>query len=171
MNAIPQKPAVLDERGVSLLETLFTVSILSILISAAVLHGSSMYRNAILEYETQMIVSDLKLLQAISRTATYDQTDFPQKEKPPMVPSMEFYSDSYRIRPIILGGKTIRSHDVAPNIGMSLTNTEYISFQTNGDTRFRRMGNIHLFCRGRGKFARKIVIDTAGRIRIERYSP
>jgi len=158
----------IDEHGVSLPETLLVVSVLFILITAAMLHGSSMYRNAILNYETHRLVSDLKLLQKMSRTATYDRTNFPLKESPPVPLFMELYWDSYRIRPIFESGITIRRHYFPPNISVSRTNTEYLGFQPNGDTTHRRMGSILLFWRNKGDVRRRIVIDTAGRIRVER---
>ncbi len=161
----------LDERGVSLIETIFAMSILSILGAAAVFHGSSIYKNALLNYETVMLTSDLKLTQQIDRTATYNGTNFPIKEKPPAYVEMVLLDKSYYIR---LPGNminNIRKHHFAADIAAVNTHISILSFMSNGDTRFRHIGNVMLYCKKYVDLARKIVIDTTGRIRVDRNTP
>lgn len=161
----------LDERGVSLIETIFAVSILVILGSAAMFHGSSVYRNALLNYETVMLASDMKLIRQMSRTATYDTQNFPAMEKSPFYVELVMYSGSYHLRRPGGYGKIFRKHNFSPDIGATPTIIDYLSFYPDGNTRFRRMGNVLLYWRAKGKVSRKVIVDTAGRIRIDRRGP
>ena len=159
---------IIDEKGFSFLETLFVISILSILVAAAAFRGSSIYQNAILDYETQMLVSDLKLLQQMCRTSTYKQTNFPMKEKPPFNIDIDMDSDAYFMRRIDLYGKSFRRHYFPSYISAELTHLSYLSFRPDGDTVGRQMGSIRLSWIGRWSLTRKIVLDAAGRIRVDR---
>lgn len=159
----------LDEKGVSFPETIFAVLVLAILGSAAVFHGSSIYRNAMLNYETVILASDMKLIQQMSRTATYDSENFPLMEKSPEFVEMVLYTECYHLRRTGAYGKVFRKHYYPSNsIGVTPTSLEYLSFYPNGNTRYGRMGNILFYCRGQGKISRKLILDKAGRIRIDR---
>ncbi len=157
-----------DEKGVSLVETIFVVTLLGILGSAAVFHGSSIYKNALLNYETVMLASDLKLTQQIDRTAAYNSSNFNMKEKPPAYVEIMLLDKSYYIRVPGNWIKIIRKHYFASDIAALTTNISILSFMSNGDTRFRHMGNVMLYCRKCVDLARKIIIDTTGRIRVDR---
>ena len=156
------------DAGSAFLEVLFVVSVLSILVTAAVFHGSNLYRNAILNYETQLLISDLKLFQEMSKTATYDQTNFPMKGSAPSGLVMSIYWDSYRIHETRGQFRTIRFHKFPKTISVSPVNLSYLFFRPNGDTRDRKMGSIYLHWREDYSLSRRIVIDTAGRIRVDR---
>ncbi len=157
----------LNEQGVSFLDTLFVVSILSVLSTAAILYGSSIYRNALLKYETQMLVSDIKLLQAMSGTARYDQTNFPTDETPP--PPLTVYTTDrlYQLRSIYLGGPVLRTHFFPPPIRAYCEHAKYISFLPNGSTTSNTMGSINLNWKP-GNARYRVVIDAAGRVRVDR---
>lgn len=158
----------LDEKGFSFLETIFAVSVLAVLGSAAVFHGSSIYRNTILSYETAIFVSDMKLIQQMSRTATYDSSNFPSMEKSPQAVDMTLYSGCYYLKRSGGYGNAFRKHYYSPDIGVTPTGLDYLSFYPNGNTRYGRMGNLLLFSSNRGSIARKIIVDKAGRVRVDR---
>ena len=158
----------LGERGISFIETILAVSVLAILGSAAMFHGSSIYRNALVNYEASVLASDMKLIQQMSRTATYDSGNFPSMEKSPKHVELVMYSGCYYMRRSGAYGKTFRKHFFPSDIGATPTLIEYLSFYPNGNSRARRIGNVLVYYRGRGTVSRKVIVDAAGRIRIDR---
>ncbi len=155
------------EEGFSLLETIFAVSILGILASAAILHGSSVYRNAVMSYEAQTLVSDLKLLRVMSRSSGYDSTHFPMEETPPPRLAIVTSERYYRMRSIFWDGEVLRSHYFFPSIHAGCDQMWHLSFKPDGCTFFNKMGSIYLTW-GRNQASYRIVIDPAGRIRVDR---
>ncbi len=155
------------EAGFSLTETLFAVFVISILASAAILHGSSIYRNAVMNYEAQTLVNDLKLLQVMSRSSGYDTTNFPMKEKPP--PRLAIITEDrfYRMSSIFWDGEVLRTHFFSPPIRAEYDHVWHLSFKPDGSTFFNKMGSIRLIW-GRYQAVYRVVIDSAGRIRVDR---
>ena len=154
-----------NETGFSLLETVVAACIAAVLACFAIPKGQSLLAAAVLDHEAQMLASDLRFLQSISRTATYDRKsmNIPQEGKGP---EMRINAAGYSI----WGGNGVflRKHEVPPDIRISPRNMSNVCFGVNGNPQASQMGSVFLYWKGNLAWKRRVVLDSVGRIRVDR---
>ncbi|EKU70485.1 Tfp pilus assembly protein FimT/FimU [Selenomonas sp. F0473] len=157
-------------RGMALLEMLVGLSVAAVILSAALPIGISIYARAAVTYEAAYLVSELRRVQAVSRTTAMPLYVLEQHRAGTRNPSLHICADGYDIRHPVEG--IARRHDLLPLIRLhrhNLTNRP-AAFGGNGDVAWSQSANmtIRIYARGHEEDFVSVVIDRAARIRIER---
>lgn len=142
------------EQGFSLLELLITLSILTVVLLAAMPLYPSLSGSR-LDYETTLLVSDLRFLQEISTTRQKGLSEFPSVAGD-VAPEMQFDAGRYSI---VQGIKVLRQHKYPEGLKI-VPNRSRISFDETGDS---HPTTIEISQNGR---KRNVYVDIAGRIRV-----
>lgn len=148
-----------NEKGFSLLETLVVVAIIGILVTVAVPKMDAIRNARIIDAEAALLVGELRYAQELSRTISRVHTDF---SAVPAHTAPSFYFDTGEYR-LIADQKIIRRHKLPNGLG-AITNRT-ISFTINGDA---LPATVTLTL---GNETRYVIIDVAGRIRIDTVVP
>ena len=155
------------EAGFSLLETVIVAAIVAVVAAFAIPCGQSMLATALLDHEAQILASDLRFLQSISRTATCDSRGMNIPAEPGLGsgPKMQINAKGYSIK---AGDSTLlREHEVPPEIRIVTRNMESVSFGVNGNPMAAKMGSVFLYWKGNVNWKRRVVLDSVGRIRVD----
>ncbi|MGN0950988.1 MAG: Tfp pilus assembly protein FimT/FimU [Mitsuokella sp.] len=163
-----------SERGFLLVEAVLACFVVMILASVAVPRGMALYREAVLEYETQCLLSDIRYMRELSRSTEprpkaleWDYNG--QRERRA---GMYFQRDGYVL---IAGSRTFREHKYAGGIQMSgplLSDVETkrpLVFGDNGV--LVNPCTMYLFFAGQQSSGRRFILSAGGRCRVERGSP
>lgn len=150
-----------DEKGFSLLETLVVVAIIGILVTVAVPKMEAIRNARVIDAEAALLVGELRYAQELSRTNLRSHNDFPSIKGKLITPKITFMSDEYYL---IADTKMIRRHKYPK--GLEIRAYNQISFTMNGDTNTPATIALTL-----GNETRYVIIDVAGRIRIDTVVP
>ena len=155
------------EAGFSLLETVIAVAVFAVVAAFAIPRGQSMLAEAVLDHEAQLLASDLRFLQSISRTATYDSRgmNIPLDTGIGSGPKMRINAKGYSIK--AGDSSLLREHEVPPEIRIVTRNMESVSFGVNGNPRAAKMGSVFLYWKSNANWKRRVVLDSVGRIRVD----
>lgn len=158
------------QRGFATLEIILVMFIIVLLMSVAVPNAARIVDRAALDYETKRLYSDLRFLQAINRSGTFDtagtgRTDFDLDEVPYMQITPAKFSTQILRDNIPLREAHYMQHIKQIEFTGNVSNR--ITFGTTGQatnlSRNALSGNITLTSRLGKKSA--IVFDSVGRIR------
>lgn len=162
------------ERGFLAIEAVLACLVVMILASVAVPRGMALYREAVLEYETQCLLSDLRYMRELARSTEprpkaleWDYNGFPERRA-----TMYLQRDGYVM---LAGGHRFREHRYAGNIRMSgpfLTNgtvNKPLTFGENGT--LRNPCTMDLVFEGQPGPGRRFILSAGGRCRVERGAP
>lgn len=150
------------QRGIATLEIILATFIIALLMSIAVPNAVKIVDRIALDYETKRLYSDLRFLQAISRSDTFDavgtgRTDFDFVEAPYMQITPVKFSTQ-----ILRGNIPLREAHYMQNIKNISSPKNRISFDSDGKANINS-DSIVLTSRLGKKSA--IVFDSVGRIR------
>ena len=157
------------QRGFATLEIILAIMIIALLMTAAVPNAVRMIDSAALDYETKRLYSELRFLQAIDRSGTFDangtgRTDFDIDAAPHM--QIDPAKFSYQI---MRGKVPLREVHYMQNIkGIAFKGSasKKISFYSNGES----SANGRITLTSQFDKSSAIVFDTVGRIRGERVN-
>lgn len=160
------------EEGFSSLELLIVAGIAFLLMMSAATVGRKFLLEAIVEYETACLVSDLRWAQQHNRTAAYHCAHFSA--------ARPVSADDYRVR-VRTGGYEVSGygfnsfhgweHACHSSVFLSPPiRTGTVFFQEGGDARTPMTIMVYSALGGIGA-SRYVIIDAAGRIRVDRSPP
>lgn len=160
------------ERGFAVLEVIVAIAIFMVLAGIAVPRLYSFYRETALEYETEVLLTTLRRAQSISRTVGDVPVAYGLRSNMLQLGMVRLNDTSYTL----VAGKTTRfnieQHELLPLVRVRKHNTTgevMIMFNDNGGLKDTSPMTIDIYCTGDAS-GRQIVIDQAGRIRLERGS-
>ncbi len=147
------------QRGFATLEIIFATMIIVVLVTCTLPNVEHAVDRVALDYETKRLYSELRFLQAINRSGTFNAKGTGRTDLgTPNAPLMEININSYQI---LRGTDALREAHYMQNIKSIATPTENITFDDTGQSNVN--GSIILT----SQFDKqsKIVFDTVGRIR------
>ena len=154
----------------ALLNVLLALSVVAVLLSAALPRALSLYARAAVEYEAVQLVGELRRIQALSRTTAMPLYMFQDRRGWERVPLLRFEGGTYVLhRPF---GEDAYVHRPLPLVHfeqMTLKPTRVV-FRRNGELSRTLSHNmtILVYVSGHRESALRVVIDGAARIRLQR---
>ena len=159
-----------NQQGFSLLEITITLFVAAILFTAATPMILSSTRELSAAYEAECLVSDLRSLQEASRTTLSDGgiAGFSSINADYVAPTISLFTDHYTIsykKSASQKSITAVKHYYLPGITMASTAKKFrLTFGQNGMTEDNL--TINIYCTGKKKPQRTVIVDNAGRIRV-----
>lgn len=164
---------LLNEKGFVYSETLIAITIFSIAFSACAMVGISFFANALAEFEATKLISELRFLQEHNRNSyVIKEGEFLGIEpKNSTILKMDISGGYYSIK-AMSNGSVLKKY--YPDKSVSFSKTQSfdggIIFKPSGDV--RTFGTVTVKANVAGKTAiRFVIIDRAGRIRMDRNAP
>ena len=159
-----------SEQGFVLAEVLISVCICLVLLGTVVSIGTGYVHEAMLEYDAICLAKDLRMMQEEQRTHNYRGFSFQEGRKEQNgARAIKIYSNRYEMFNKEAQEKVI--HYCLPgNKFFSLSEEKDVTFCLDGTPNYLRTIEI-FFGYGKSKKSRFIIIDRAGRIRIDRVKP
>lgn len=150
------------QKGFATLEIIFVLLIIAVLLSVAIPNAARIIDRAALDYETKRLYSELRFLQALSRSGTINTLGTGNSTlKPEDAPVMEIYP-ARRSWQILRNTKPLRpEHSMINGVQISSANNR-ISFDTTGKS---NLTSASIILTSRYGKRNKIVFDTVGRFR------
>lgn len=161
-----------SEDGFSCLELLVIVWILLLLMAVAVPTGKKIFMEAAVDYEIAHFMGDMRWVQERGRSMIYRGNEHFPDSKPKNSGSyfIMMWSDGSRYKVIGSGRKGWTHTPVSGIAAVPSGNRETLRFEANGNT--STMTSIFVRYRsGKERLGRYIIIDRAGRIRVDRRPP
>lgn len=146
-----------DQRGISLLETLITITLTSIIICLSYPQITTFVNRQQLDYEATRLVSELRYLQELTRTINREHSSFTAVPSEP-VPELYLQTNGYLIK---RNNKLLRDHQYPSGI-VSRHNRTSLHFTPGGD-----MATPLTIRLQNGSQYREVIIDSVGRVRIK----
>lgn len=161
------------EEGFSCLEVLVVAGMLLVVVGSAASLGRKFFMEAVVDYEVARIVSDLRWVQEHSRTRIYQGWERFRETAPTNTHAvwMHFFEDGYYVREY--DGQELLEwrRTCFPGISISRPiNKHEIRFKANGDTTYMMSVFVH-YRKGTEDIGKYVIIDAAGRIRVDRRPP
>ncbi len=176
-----------QEQGSSLVGIAFVLAILATLMAVALPAAGRLYRSALVEYETQRFVSEVRYVQRLSRT-TEDRDENGWMLGASGVPELHVLEAENRYVRVSIGGTAVlRYHKVyrlAKGVRLQLISAQKkqglpvsVRFTSNGlvnQENWERLTSsqpgytFHIFLEDYPEEGSYVIIDRAGRIRVER---
>ncbi len=160
------------EDGFSSLELLIAVGIALLMMMGAATVGRKFLLEAVVERETACLVSDLRWAQQHNRTASYHCAHF-SSARPSSVDDyrVRVRSSGYEVSGYGFNGFRGWEHVCPTSVFLSPpVRTGTVFFQEGGDAR-NPMTIMVYSALGRASASRYVIIDAAGRIRVDRRPP
>ena len=147
-------------RGMALVEMLIGLSILTVLLSAALPLGHRVYTRAAVTYEAMRLAAELRRIQAISRTTATVLYVLDRDRAGFREPTLFIRADGYDIRHHLEG--RVQSHSTLPLVRLE-----------NGGIAWDKSSNmtIRVYALGHKRDFVDVVIDRAARIRLAWGTP
>lgn len=161
-----------EESGVVFLEVLIVLTVMGIFAAFALPRGASFLRMAAVEYETEHLLSDVKWVQSRTRTYGYltsDISSVPHPENGWL--RLLIKSNVYEIMNPKGAERThkflpcVRAKVIGRAVG-AVSDRDSLEFGINGGV--IRGGTIRIFWEGYELYGRDVIVDAAGRIRVQR---
>lgn len=152
------------QKGFATLEIIFVLLIIAVLLSVAIPNAARIIDRAALDYETKRLYSELRFLQALSRSGTINTLGTGNNNlKPEDAPVMEIYP-ARRSWQILRNTTPIRpEHVISNGVQISSSNNKVrISFDTTGKS---NLTSTSIILTSRYNKKSKIVFDSVGRFR------
>ncbi|GEM_PF-2333238 len=162
-----------SEEGFSCMEVLAVVGAVLLIVGSAATVGEKLLLEAAVEYETACLVSDLRWAQQHDRTASDEQFGKFPAAKPATTDDywVRLHRTDYEVRGY--GYKKFKgwTHVCQPMVFLgSPVNIEGARFKEGGNA--RKVMTIHVYSEmGTRRADRYVIIDAAGRIRVDRKPP
>jgi len=164
-----------SERGFVMPELLLTMSLLVIVASVAAPRGYNLWQRAALEYETTRLANDLRTLFSEQRRVFYDRAYF-DTVKPQETDNLSLVIEDSGYRVEDWRTRTLWRHICLPGIRMVLRgNKTRMTVDRYGYTSYNNTvvvyygdGNNKLPRYGRRRY---VIVDTAGRVRVDWQAP
>lgn len=157
------------EAGFSLAEVVIAIATVMVLAGVVAPRLDSFYRETALEYETEVLLTTLRRAQSISRTTTEVSREYGVRSNRAQWGLVTLNGSYYTLRAEKMA-TSAEKHQLLPLVRVSKhkSNGEtQIMFGENGGLRETSPLTIDIYCTG-DTSGRQIIIDQAGRIRIER---
>lgn len=158
------------EAGFAIVEVVIAITVFMVLAGVAAPRLYSFYRETALEYETELLLTTLRRAQSISRNAAHATMEYGVRTNRAQWGTVRLRNNYY----ILTAGKsaswTVESHYLLPLVRANKHNISgetTIMFNENGGLQETSPMTIDIYCTG-DMSGRQIVIDQAGRIRLER---
>lgn len=151
------------QKGFATLEIIFVLLIIGVLLSVAVPNAARILDRAALDYETKRLYSDLRFLQALSRSGEFSLLGTGRSDlQPEKSPYMQIYS-ARRSWKIFRDNKSVRAEHVMNDaVKFKDTNSIAIRFDAAGKS---NQTSKSIILRSRYGKTNKIVFDSVGRFR------
>ncbi len=161
----------MKSRGFSYLEVLLVTSMVSILVVIAVPRISQLLVSWQMDYEAACLATDLRYLQELSREERRPLPGFElpgrSVERPALFIEFDGTRDGYYIH--VPGQKTSCRHICPPGVLMG-NGSVYVSMRITFEADGSILGPRTIYLYKDHQMERRIIIDQAGRIRVERES-
>ncbi len=184
---IPKRSGYRSEQGFSLVEIAIVFAILSVFIALVPPNAARLYRSAIVEYETQRFVSEVRYVQRLSRT-TEEEGDRGLPTGKAGVPELRVLEGENQYVLASIGGaspmrylktytlhrgaqlRLVSDHDRQGRpISVRFTSDGLVDQDTWGRFAVSYPGyTFHIFMEGHPDEGSRVIIDNVGRIRVER---
>ncbi|WP_302609997.1 Tfp pilus assembly protein FimT/FimU [uncultured Mitsuokella sp.] len=163
-----------SERGFFVVEAVLACLVVMILASVAMPRAVALYREAVLEYETQCLLSDIRYMRELSRSTEPrpKALDWDHNGEKGRRAGLYFQRDGYVL---IAGSHVFREHRYAAGIKMSgplLSDgrtTKPLTFGDDGS--LRNPCTMYLFVANQQSCGRRFILSAGGRCRVERGAP
>ncbi|EFW29909.1 Tfp pilus assembly protein FimT/FimU [Selenomonas artemidis] len=159
-------------RGMALVEMLIGLSILTVLLSAALPLGHRVYTRAAVTYEAMRLAAELRRIQAISRTTATVLYVLDRDRAGFREPTLFIRADGYDIRHHLEG--RVQSHSTLPLVRLERDSRSDRPAVFDGNGGISREGGnmtIRVYALGHKEDFVDVVIDRAARIRLARGTP
>ena len=158
------------EEGAALAEVLVVAAILALLAGTAVPLAVRIYNYGAVRYEAEHLLSELRYEQTLARTAVSELDEDGSVIRSGTRPWLVFFLGGYEIR---RQNEVVKRHYCLPNVSIQFKETQderekILYFGPNGNV-FPSL-TIKVLVPGKAGASCKLVVDNAGRIRLERSS-